>query len=452
MVKDSDIRPVEISFEYTSHRLRTPLKFGSVIVEESTSLTVKTVVKNRNGKEAIGLGSMPLACEWAFPSIVETHERKLEAMKLVAERYGELLVKEAGSRFMHPIDWFVRHEDEIPGIARKVSSELGLKEGLPVLAALVAVSPIDSSLHDGFGKVNEICSYDGYGPKYVNHDLSFYLGEGFRNKYITDYIKPEYSSEIPVFHLVGGLDELKRGGTGLESTEGLPESLEEWIEKDGVFCFKIKLSGNDTDWDVKRTREVAEVVSETLGKQGKKDFYLSVDSNEMHPSPEAVLEYLRRVRREAPEAFERILYVEQPVSRDIERCMFDMSRVAEVKPVLADEGITGLRSFDLSMRLGWSGVALKTCKCQSSILLLVSKAEELGVPYSIQDLTCPGLAFVHSAGFAARTNPVMGVEYNARQYLPHAFKDVQERFQEVFNVKDGVIRTGCLNRTVGLGF
>jgi L-alanine-DL-glutamate epimerase-like enolase superfamily enzyme len=451
MSKDSDIRPVEINLEYRSYRLRTPLKFGSVVVEESTSLLVTTVVKNRRGKASEGSGSMPLACEWAFPSPGETHENKLEAMKLVAERYGKLLVEEAGDKHMHPIDWFIKYEDEIPRITRRVSSELGLKEELPILASLVAVSPIDASMHDAFGKVNEICSYDGYGPKYVDHDLSFYLGEKFKGKYIADYIKPEYSSEIPVFHLVGGLDKLK-SEEGLDESDDLPVSLEEWIEKEGVFCFKIKLKGNDVDWDVERTKDVAETVAETLGRKGRKDFYLSVDSNEMHPSPEAVLEYLRRVRREAPEAFEKILYVEQPVSRDLASHMFDMRRVAEVKPVLADEGITDLESFDLAMGLGWSGVALKTCKCHSSILLLVAKAEELGVPYSIQDLTCPGLSLVHSAGFAARTNPILGVEYNARQYLPFAFKEVQERFPEIFNVKRGKIRTECLNRTIGLGF
>jgi len=79
MSKDSDIRPVEINFEYRSYKLRTPLKFGSVVVEESTSLLATTVVKNREGKESEGLGSMPLACEWAFPSPGETHENKLEA-------------------------------------------------------------------------------------------------------------------------------------------------------------------------------------------------------------------------------------------------------------------------------------------------------------------------------------------------------------------------------------
>jgi L-alanine-DL-glutamate epimerase-like enolase superfamily enzyme len=171
----------------------------------------------------------------------------------------------------------------------------------------------------------------------------------------------------------------------------------------------------------------------------------------MHPSPDAVLEYLARVKKEAPEAFKRILYIEQPVSRDLAKYMFNMKPVSDVKPVLADEGVTDVKTFDLAMRLGWTGVALKVCKCHSSVLLLVAKAEELKIPYSVQDLTCPGLALVHSAGFAARINPIKGFEYNARQYLPFAFPEVQEKYPEIFKVKNGVIKTDCLNNTIGLG-
>lgn len=452
MVKGSDICPMEFDFEYKAYKLRTPLKFGNVVVGESTSLVVTATVKNKDGKEAEGLGCMPLACEWAFPSPEETHERKLEAMGLVAECYGKLLKDEYNRKFMHPIDWFIKFEEEIPKITRSVSSELRLKEELPLLASLVAVSPIDASLHDAFGKVNAICSYDGYGPKYMDHDLSFYLGEQFKNKYISEYIKPDYVPEIPIFHLVGGLDELRKEEVSLRISDGLPMSLDEWIEKEGLFCFKIKLKGNDVDWDIRRTKEVVEVVTESLKKQGKEEFYMSVDSNEMHPSPEAVLEYLRRVKREVPEAFDRILYVEQPISRDLIKYMFDMRKVAKLKPVLADEGVTDLESFDLAIDLGWSGIALKTCKCHSSILLLLAKAKEMGIPFSVQDLTCPGLALVHSVGFAARTDPIMGVEYNARQYLPFAFEEIQERFPDIFCVKEGKIRTEGLNNTVGLGF
>ena len=44
-----------------------------------------------------------------------------------------------------------------------------------------------------------------------------------------------------------------------------------------------------------------------------------------------------------------------------------------------------------------------------------------------------------------------GFEYNARQYLPFAFPEVQERHRELFTVRAGMIRTGTLD-TVGLGF
>ncbi|MGB9758482.1 MAG: enolase C-terminal domain-like protein [Thermoproteota archaeon] len=453
MAKDSDIRTLEINFEYKTYKLRTPLKFGSVVVDKSTSLIVKVTVENRLGEEAEGLGSMPLAHEWAFPSPEVRSEKKLEAMKLVAESYGKLLTSESNNgKYLHPIDWFVKLEEEIPKITKKASQDLKLEEQLPILASLVAISPIDASLHDGFGKVNKICSYDGYSAKYVSNDLSFYLGSRFKGKYISDYIKPKYSSELPVFHLVGGLDKLWKDEVSSEEAKNtLPLSLEEWIEREGLFCFKIKLRGNDIEWDVNRTKEVTEVIVESLKKQGKKEFYLSVDSNEMHPSPEAVLEYLRRIKKEVPLAFERMLYIEQPVSRNLNKYMFNMKEVANVKPVLADEGVTDIKSFDLAINLGWSGIALKTCKTHSAALLLVAKAEEFKIPYSVQDLTCPGLALVHSAGFAARTNPIMGFEYNARQYLPFAFAEIQKKYPEVFKVKEGKVKTEILNDTVGLG-
>jgi hypothetical protein len=163
----------------------------------------------------------------------------------------------------------------------------------------------------------------------------------------------------------------------------------------------------------------------------------------MHRSPDDVLEYLRRIKREAPKVFDRILYIEQPVSRDLAKYRFDMRPVAAVKPVLADEGVTDVESLDLALSLG--------CKCHSSALLMVAKSEELGIPYSVQDLTCPGLALVHSAGFAARINPIKGFEYNARQYLPLAFPEIQEKYKSIFEVRDGFVNTGILNGMLGLG-
>lgn len=450
---DSDVCIEKFELDYRSYKFRIPLKFGSVVVEESTSLIVKALVRNRRGCEAIGLGSIPLICEWAFPDPRVEYEDKLEAMKLIAERYAKLIEDESRNGvYRHPIDWFIRFESEIGKIAGSIARDLNLRIDLPILAALVAVSPIDAAIHDGFGKVNGICSYDGYGPKFMERDLSFYLGSRFKGKYISDYIKPRYDHKLPVFHLVGGLDKLTRDEVGPEDPkDGFPVSLEEWIERDGVFCFKVKLTGIDLDWDVNRTKAVAEVASEALKAKGVEEYYLSIDSNEMHRSPYDILEYLGRVKSIAPDVFDRILYIEQPVSRDIARYRFDMKPVSRVKPVLIDEGATSLESFDLALSLGWSGVALKICKCHSSALLMVAKSREMGIPYSVQDLTCPGLALVHSAGFAARIDPIKGFEYNARQYLPLAFPEIQKKYPEIFNVRDGYVETGRLNGTLGLG-
>jgi hypothetical protein len=107
--------------------------------------------------------------------------------------------------------------------------------------------------------------------------------------------------------------------------------------------------------------------------------------------------------------------------------------------------------MDLALGLGWSGIALKTCKCQSIELLLAAKAHAKGIPYTIQDLTNPGLALLHSAGLAARLRPMMGFEANSRQFFPDASVAEREVHPGIFTVRDGLIRTDSL-RGSGLGY
>jgi len=434
-----------------SDELRVPLKFGSVVVTDSTSLTAKATVENGQGEVAEGWGAMPLMDKWAFPDPSVQDEKKLEAMKQIGERTCRLLEKRFSHASAHPMDMMLSTRQEILKVAKKVDREVGLDVPMPLLGVLVASSPVDAALHDAFGRVNEVCSYDGCGPGYMDHDLSFYLGDEFRGRYVSDYLRPDYAEELPVFHLVGALDKLTTDEVDAgDPKDGLPVSLEEWIKRDGVYCLKVKLSGIDVEWGAARTKAVAEAAYAGLKRMGVDRFYLSVDMNEMNPNPEATLEYLRRLRRSSPLAFDSLLYIEQPTERRLARQMFSMGKVAEIKPVLADEGVVDLESFDLALRLGWSGVAVKVCKWHSSSLLYISMMEHRGIPYSVQDLTCPGLALIHSASLAARSKPIKGFEYNARQYLPFAYREIQREHQSLFTVKDGKVRTDSL-QPLGLG-
>ena len=449
---DADIRVLKLEPRFRTDKLRFPLKFGRVVVADSTSLIVEATVENRRGMVAEGMGAMPLIDQWAFPDPSIPHEKKLEAMMLTGVETCRFIEARSQRSFAHPMDLMLQAREDIFKVARKVDEGVRLGADTPTLGVLVATSPIDAALHDAFGRVNGICSYEGYGPKYMEHDLSLHLGDEFQGRYISDYLRPEYVRELPVFHLVGALDKLTRDEVDpSDPVDGLPVCLEEWIERDGVFCLKVKLSGVDVDWDVRRTKAVAEIAHATLRGMGREEFYLSVDANEMNPNPDTTLEYLRRLRRTSPMAFKNLLYLEQPTERNLAAHMLSMGEVAAVKPVLADEGVTDLGTFDLALKLRWSGVAVKACKWHSSSLLHIAKMEHYGIPYSIQDLTCTGLALVHSASLAARTKPLKGFEYNARQYLPFAYKEVQERHESLFKVRDGLIRTDSLTPT-GLGF
>ena len=122
-----------------------------------------------------------------------------------------------------------------------------------------------------------------------------------------------------------------------------------------------------------------------------------------------------------------------------------------LKPVMVDESLTGLADMDLALELGWSGVALKTCKCQSMALLVAARAQADGIPYTIQDLTNPGLALLQSVGLAARLKPLMGVEANSRQYFPATSAPEREVHPDIFTLQEGMARTHSL-RGPGLGY
>ena len=447
---DSDIKLVDIEPVFEDEEFRTPLKFGTGVIRAITSLTVRATVENGKGDRAEGLGNILLSDIWGYPSDVMSHEERDQTMRQVARRFCELLLESA--HFGHPVDLYMEVKPQLARLASEVGEELEAETPMPLLGALVCASPADAALHDAFGKVNGICSYDGYGPQFMEYDLSRYFGPDLAGRYIGDYLHDAYKPQMPIFHLVGGMDKLRREEvTDEDPDDGLPVSLQEWIERDGLICYKVKLTGTDIDWDVARTAEVAEVIDEMREHIGGDEFCLSTDSNEMNESPETVVEYLHKLQEASPMAYDALLYLEQPTERDLNVHRFDMSEIAALKPVVVDEGVTDLEMMELAGELGWSGVGLKTCKGHSSSLLYVAKAAESEMILTVQDLTNPGLSLIHSAGLAARIDTLMGFEYNSRQYLPYASADLRERHPDLFTVREGIVRTGSLGEH-GLGY
>jgi L-alanine-DL-glutamate epimerase-like enolase superfamily enzyme len=451
MQSDIQIKNVETFKVHTV--CRTPLKFGAVVVDEVPIGYARVTVENRRGNSATGWGAMFLMDLWAWPVSKASHEAKNLLMCELFDAYGRLLSNVEG--YFHPMAIFMETEVDLKRLNREISGRLTPGEEMPFLGALVSASPLDHAIHDAFGNVNGIDSYRGYGPEHMSFDMSRYLGPDYRGVFPSQFLRQDYLPEIPLFHLVGGLDLLhKREVDSSFPQDGIPNSLDQWIERDGVFCLKVKLRGRDLEWDIDRTLEVSDIYHD-VRDHFRKDLpvrpFLTADTNEQCESPEYIVEYLRKLREKKSRVFDEILYIEQPTERDLKAHRWDMRRISNLKPVLIDESLSSIEDFKLAMELGWSGIALKSCKCLSSDLVFIPMAELAGIPYAVQDLTNPSLAMVESVGLAARIHTIKGMEANSRQFFPKANEAAARVHPELFTIRDGKARTSSIKGT-GLGF
>lgn len=449
MAKSTDIRIRDASFQADTISYRTPIKFGGRVVTAATIVNIALDVETRDGRRGRGFGSMPLGNAWAWPSKVLSGEQTLSAM----ERLARLVCEDAvGPDFGHPLELTHDRAKQHSVLAERVTRELGLSEPMSTLAILVAASPTEAAVHDALGKTLGENSYNLLGPEHVNRDLGSYLGSDFAGEYLDRYTLRQPKAKMPLYHLVGALDPLTDADISQRIGDGLPETLPEWIVADGLTHLKIKLAGDDLAWDVVRVLAIEKIAAQTQAARGVGQWNYSCDFNEKCENVEYVLEFLARINEQSPPAWQRIQYIEQPTSRDLKSHPENrMHQAAAIKPVVIDEALVDFESLLLAREQGYSGVALKACKGHTEALLAGAAAQKFGMFLCVQDLTCPGYSFLHSASLAARIPTIAAIEGNSRQYCPAGNVEWGRRFPGMFEITDGTVATSCLNGP-GLGF
>jgi L-alanine-DL-glutamate epimerase-like enolase superfamily enzyme len=442
-----DAQIVEVRHGFEQHRYRAPYQFGGRTVDRVTILNVDCRLRRDDGREAWGFGSMTLGNAWAFPAA--SHDEGLGAMTALAPELASITRRcdERG----HPLDLWRVLEPEYLRAAAAVSRDRGLRVPIPKLCTLVVASAFDAAVHDAYGKAFGASAYDTYGPRFARHDLSTDLGPSFRGEYLDSYVPSRPRPTTPVFHSVGASDALVPSEVRTRVDDGLPNTLEEWIPRDGLVHFKIKLNGGNLAADLERVVGIDRLVNRVHGATGVADWHYLLDFNEGCPSVDYLLEFLRMMREATPTGFDRVLYIEQPTARDLERDRANvMHEAARLRPIVIDESLTDLESLRLARAMGYTGVALKACKGQSHAMLMAAAAQKFGMFLCVQDLTCPGASLVHSAGIAARVPGNAGIEANARQFVPGANQAWEPRFPGLFTIRGGVMQTGQLTGP-GLG-
>jgi L-alanine-DL-glutamate epimerase-like enolase superfamily enzyme len=419
MGKSTDIRPISAKLYFLPVETRVPLKFGTETLTYITCARVEMTVADAEGRSATGWGETPLSVQWVWPGALgyeERHQALKQFCEMLTAAWAEFDV------FGHPME--VGHdfqEQALPQLLKQLNATRAAGHEMPWLAALVCCSAFDIALHDAYGQLHQVAVYSTYNAEYMNRDLATYLTPAtgsdvsFASLYPQDFLAKTRPDSLVAWHLVGGLDPLTtqdlKGG---EPNDGYPVVLTDWIERDGLKCLKIKLRGNDADWDYQRLVTVGEIAA------ASGVFWLSTDFNCTVTDPGYVNDILDRLQWEHPNIYGMILYVEQPFPYELEHHRIDVHSVSARKPLFMDESAHDWHLVKLGRELGWTGVALKTCKSQTGALLTLCWAKAHGMTLMVQDLTNPMLAQIPHVLLAAYAGTIAGVETNAMQFYPDA--------------------------------
>ncbi|HEV59095.1 MAG TPA: hypothetical protein ENN87_16615 [Phycisphaerales bacterium] len=443
----TQIHPVAVELYFLPVETRVPLKFGPETLTSVICARVRMRVEDTTGRCADGWGETPLSVQWVWPSAL-SYATRCQALQDFTRQLAKAWAQtdlvghpiEVGHAFMRST---LREQLEAFNAQRT-------DESMPWLAALVCDSAFDIALHDAYGRLNRMDVYQTYNSEYMNRDLAAFLApaEGaaldFSGLYPADFLTFPAPNRLPAWHLVGGMDLLDDAErTGDEPDDGYPVVLGDWIDRDGLACLKVKLRGTDAEWDCQRLVRVGKIAREHGA------VWLSADFNCTVTDPAYVNDILDRLKWDDPRTYQMILYVEQPFPYDLESHRIDVHSVSARKPLFMDESAHDWRLIRLGRSLGWTGVALKTCKTQTGALLSLCWAKAHGMGLMVQDLTNPMLAQIPHVRLAAHAGTIMGVETNAMQFYPEASRPEEQVHPGLYRRRDGQVDLSTLG---GPGF
>ena len=321
-----------------------PFRFGVVTLTHAPQAFVRARIRLESGKEGEGGAAELLAPKWFDKDPALSNEDNFAQLRssLALARHA-YLAGGANTAYGHFIDNYG------PQIA------VGATQGLNSLVAGFGPALIDRALLDALCRALGISFFTA-----VQRNLPALSAPGWQGDlmafdmeaFLADLAPRE---RIAARHTVGLVDRIRSDRRTVN--DGLPETLEDVIERYGHRWFKLKVSG-EIKADIERLAEIAAVLD-----RASQPYQATLDGNEQFDSADDVVELWRRVKEEPRlrRLAASVQFIEQPVKR-AQALAQDVSALAEEKPVIIDESDDSLEAFPRARRLGYSGVSSKTCK------------------------------------------------------------------------------------------
>ncbi|MFK7739771.1 MAG: hypothetical protein AB8H80_05560 [Planctomycetota bacterium] len=416
------ISVVEVALGRTPAATRMPFRFGAVTVREAEFLTCRVRVRaaGDGGREVAGWSGDLLVPRWFRKDNDATPSQDADALAEAAQQAADGFAAQSADTAFGL--WRSTYGDRV---GRQPSDRPDLLvRGFGV--ALVERAVLDAVCRLAAMPFAQALREDlfGFRPGDVHESL--------RDWQWQQDLPQSPSSKIHVRHTVGMLDSLRAADIDAAARveDGLPQALEEDIDRYGLRWFKIKI-GAGIDADRQRLLDLAAFFAERAsngggGGGGGEAFAMagfSLDGNEQYQDTEQLAELLELVHSDplGRDFLERLAWIEQPLARGV---TFEparhkaVSRVAKFGPLILDEADVSIDAFPRALELGYRGISVKNCKgvfralCNAGLCRLQEGRFQTG-----EDLTNVGVLPLQQDLVTASVLGLPHVERNGHHYF-----------------------------------
>ena len=310
---------------------------------------VHLLLRDDQGRKAFGCAGDYLSVRWLDKRPGRSDALKLRELSALLNRAAEYQLTDPS--FDCVFDrWRVGHSRLLA---------FGREMGQEDLTSNFVSALIERALLDAICRLEDKSLFDlvradrlGFRPDQVHDELS--------SIQIAELMASRPATRFGIRHTVGLADPLLQADVNpdVRINDGEPETLEEYLRRDGLEFFKIKVGGQ-LEEDLDRLARIWSVLAPAHPRG------ITIDANEAFENPEVLTEFVRRLGEDLPDFFNRVLYLEQPVPRAQtldSRHAEVIRRLSEVKPIIIDEADSEVDSFKRARRLGYRGTSHKNCK------------------------------------------------------------------------------------------
>jgi hypothetical protein len=380
-------------FERPVHFAR-PFRFGAITLNATPQLFVRVEIEVEGRGVAVGASAELLVPKWFDKRPELSPAQTVDGLRRSLEIARGLYLARTGFHTAFDLH------------ASCIGAQIATcaKKNIPALAAACGPAEIDKAILDALLRGVETNFFDGMAGNIAGIDVR--LSPDLKEADLTAFLSSRKPlPRVAVRHTVG-LDDPVEGDGGVADVR----------ENAGANYFKLKLSG-DPVADAARLARIGKEL-DTLGREYK----VTLDANEQYADLTALQALIDRLDREPAlrSISSRLLYIEQPMPRDITR-QSPLGALA-ARGFIIDEADDSYDAFPAARALGYHGISSKSCKGLYKSIVNATRAAKWsasGEKFFVtgEDLTCQaGLAVQQDLALGAFVG-VSHAERNGHHYV-----------------------------------